>query len=211
MKKSLDSWLGRSVGELSIIVVGVLLALAADAAWEARGERQLEAALLQDLVDEFRLNAEELQADLDANTRTLQAMELYFTALEEGALPEDSLEALLVRSGGQFRFDPEAGTLSSLIASGQLRLISDRALRGDLAAWLNRVDEARRTFETQRDFAIALVVAESNGDNAPPHFMPAIRTLRLSGRGTIVRDQSRLLEDTEALVARLEQLVAAGR
>ncbi len=55
----MDSPVKKLRGTLSgliVIVAGVLLALAADAAWAERGDRIREQELLADLLSEFREN-----------------------------------------------------------------------------------------------------------------------------------------------------------
>ena len=53
-----------SVGEFSLIVVGVLVALLAESRWSERQYRQVEQQILVDAAIEFRQNIEILVADI---------------------------------------------------------------------------------------------------------------------------------------------------
>lgn len=50
MEKQERSRLGRLTGEMVVIVVSILLALAADAAWDSRGDRSRERGYLNGLA-----------------------------------------------------------------------------------------------------------------------------------------------------------------
>ena len=60
----------RSLSGLAVIVLGVLLALWAEAAWAERGSRLREREVVSDLLAEFRGNEVLLRADIENNTRT---------------------------------------------------------------------------------------------------------------------------------------------
>ena len=136
----------RSLSGLAIIVLGVLLALWAEAAWAERGGRLREREVVSDLLAEFRGNEVLLRADIENNTRTKKAGADWADALLGAtALPPDSVTALWLLSQDWARFDPISGVLLSLVDGGSLNLIQDDELRQALAGWEGRADEARFT------------------------------------------------------------------
>jgi len=136
----------RSLSGLAVIVLGVLLALWAEAAWAERGSRLREREVVSDLLAEFRGNEVLLRADIENNPRTKEAGADWAAALLGAtALPPDSVTALWLLSQDWSRFDPVSGVLLSLVDGGSLNLIQDDELRQALAGWEGRADEARNT------------------------------------------------------------------
>ena len=98
-----------------MIVVGVLLALAGDAAWAERSERAREQGIIADLLDEFRENESRLANDIATNTRARVAGAAWFEAMAgEVAVSPDSLAALYFSSQATARFDPITGAETNL-------------------------------------------------------------------------------------------------
>jgi hypothetical protein len=131
---------------MAVIVVGVLLALAADSVWEERGNRIAEQRVLEDLLDEFRENDARLVADMETNRRATSAGAGWAAVmLGKDTVSTDSLAALYVAAHGAARFDPVTGALRSLLDAGELHLIRDADLRRALAGWPDRAEEVRNT------------------------------------------------------------------
>ena len=159
----------RLMAELSVIVVGVLIALGAEAGWSARSDRAREREILHDLSEEFAQNARILQSDIEANQLALEAGLLWEAAmLGERETSRDSLVQLFVASRIGARFDPVTGVLQSVLMSGDLPIIRNTELRQALAGWPDRAEEARSTSEdvnTQRsNWASFLATLEPGGD-----------------------------------------------
>jgi len=132
-----------------VIVVGVLLALASDAAWADRGDRIREQELLTDLLEEFDENASILAADIAQNDRAIAAGAAWSqAALGEVVIPYDSVQSLLLGAMNDARFDPVTGALRSVVDGGELGVIRNTHLRRALAGWGDRALEARLTSDS---------------------------------------------------------------
>ena len=189
-----------------VIVAGVLIALSAEAWWEDRSDREIEAEILADLLEDFRASRDVLLTDIERNEGSLEASRgiLDYRATE---LPADSLATLTWRSWGTSRFDPVAGVLTSIVSSGQVNLIEDAELRRDLASWLNNVEEARLTFQAvDRHFAISKALHfQFQYDGSPKEQIYLAGPI---GRmEAVLRRQRAVLAHTERLIANLGQLV----
>jgi CRP-like cAMP-binding protein len=149
----------RAVTELAVIVVGVLIALTADAWYERRSDRELESALIRDLLVEFRANEEALRNDIRANETSYAAAEaateLFARPLTD--LVMDSLASLRQTFGALPRYDPGTGVLSGIIGGGQLALIDDGVLRGELAGWMDQVEALKLNYEGLTSTALVFV------------------------------------------------------
>lgn len=136
----------RGITELFVIVLGVLLALWADAALAERRDRGRETALLEDLRDEFALNEGRLLADIAQSEKSVTAAVLWGEAMRgEIEIGVDSLSNLWYGSLNWARFDPLTGALLSVIDGGELGLIRNTELRQALAGWSDAAEEARLT------------------------------------------------------------------
>lgn len=135
----------RLFGEFLVIVVGVLVALAADAWWEGQVEARYELDVLADLRNEFSQNQKQLLADIAMNDSILAA----YTELANmpGEVWRDLGAASLVTRFGQgwrtpARFDAKTGVVRGLIDGGELTVVSNRELRQLIAAWPDLLAEA---------------------------------------------------------------------
>ena len=127
----------RFVTEAAVIVVSILLAFGVDAWWDGRLEREEERLVLERLHDEFAADLDQLVLKQSGHIGVRDAaLGLLATTgrTSDSFEVEDVANQLFVVSANP-TFDPASGALSSLIASGQLSLVSDRALRSQLAAW----------------------------------------------------------------------------
>ena len=129
-------WL-RVFVEGVVIVGSILLAFGIDAWWDGRQERAAEAELLVRLDDEFRENQAAIAAVLTENQRFGEAA-LTIGGMQPDvmrSLSTDSLSSLLQKIGPLGIFHPGEAELSSMIQSGENRLLRDRELRVALSRW----------------------------------------------------------------------------
>ena len=129
--------------EAVAIVASILLAFAIDAWWEDRKEVDLERRLLTALLVEFEQNGEMLrQAREEYERRYLDAVRiLEFMGGEPAEIDEAEFERLVGSLLWRRTFHLESGVHDGLLASGELSLIRDEALRNRLAAWPSYVAE----------------------------------------------------------------------
>lgn len=148
-KESTAARARRGFAELAIIIVGVLIALAAESAWQDRKDRAREEELLVDLLEEFRENLAILEDDIAVNAAAKEAADEWSDTIKSGAVKEpQELASLVIRSLDTARFDPATGVLQGIISSGELSLIQNDVLRAELAGWVTRADEANLTGQT---------------------------------------------------------------
>ena len=146
--------------EFLVVVSGVLVALALNAWWAGRVTDARERVVLEDLYADFLTNRAELQrvqhAHADHQRRFVQFEAL--TEAEAAALPPDSARALYASLLQPDTFDPVRGSTDALVASGDLGILRDPALRSDLTAFLGLVDDARE----EQDVLVDAVVTSAN-------------------------------------------------
>ena len=127
---------GRAVGELLLIVVGILIAFQLE---EWRAARQLaaeEAQVLQSIDADLERTLARIDTVRGFQGRTIEAKRaLLRIAVGEEPLPaHDSLAVLVTWAGTWWRLEPVMETYDALVGAGELHLVRDRELRGELAA-----------------------------------------------------------------------------
>lgn len=134
----------RLLVEGAAIVMSILLAFAIDAWWDNRHERVEEQRILESLKAEFLSNAELIPRYIERHRKSadytwalLDAMK----AAEPGSTiryPSAKFLHVLEHSST----DPQRGALDAILQSGELRYITNPAIRERLAAWPRLVVDA---------------------------------------------------------------------
>lgn len=127
---------------MAVIVLGIAVALGADAWWENRQERAYEQMALRQLSTEFADNAAQLDSVI-GHHRSLEKALVALVELEadDASVTTDSLRVLLTHLDNWWTFNPQSGALGALLSSGGLRSIRSDALRVELAGWPGRLDD----------------------------------------------------------------------
>jgi hypothetical protein len=119
-----------------VIVLGIGIALGAEAWWSEVQDREQEQVALRHLAYDFRKNAARFDTTVAWHRGTRDAMLVLMESLTAGqVLESDSLRSLVRKITDWWTFDPNDGALESLLYSGQFALIQDDSLRLELAAW----------------------------------------------------------------------------
>jgi hypothetical protein len=126
-----------AVGEILLVVIGILIALQIDTWNEERKDRRTEREIVENLKREFLANQVELDSTLgvvaknrDAN---LRLMALFGKPAQ--ALERVNMDSLIYYSVEYHRFIPTQNALSDLLQSGRLQLITNQALKDALYDW----------------------------------------------------------------------------
>ena len=122
-----------AIGEIILVMVGILLALQVNNWNEQRIEKQQESAILSQLLLEFKSNLEQLDQKINSKNETINsALQLFkYIDLEE-LRNKDSVDYHLARTIPFTTFDP---IVNNLAISGELRLIKNDSLKQKLTYW----------------------------------------------------------------------------
>jgi hypothetical protein len=162
--------------EFAVIVAGVLCALAAQAWWEGREQREREATYLRQLLADTRVNgarvAEAVAVDSLAALSAARAADALTSTGPPP--PPDSLVRWISMAGVGSDLQTVAGSYRAVVGSGELRLIRSDSLRAALAAYASFLEN-----ETERQRQFRMLVSEAAGDMAAA--MPFMRRVFLDG------------------------------
>lgn len=141
-------WSGKLrwfAAEITVVVAGVLIALALNSWWQARQDTRAEQRLIAGLLDEFSANQPKLTTirafheDLKGTARAL----LTISAAPRPDIPADSIDQLLANVTWWASYTTlESTVLDAAIQDGRLALLQTDSLRRLLAAWRSEVQSA---------------------------------------------------------------------
>lgn len=145
----------RLVAEFAVIVVGVFVALTADAAWDSREE----GVRLDDYLERFQVDLQASREDLREAIRRDSVVRASALSFELGlnAVPRASAEDLDEWLGGvsfPSLYAPRVGTFQAMIQSGDLYLIEDSAIHSAILAYLSEVDRFDRLYPEHKVVAL---------------------------------------------------------
>ncbi len=146
-KNKVASYFRYAIGEILLVVVGILIALQVNNWNEQQKLKASERLVLKSLLKEFEYNQEILEKTITINKNNLiAAQELgKYTGPHLQQTDEKKLSQLMV---GTFKYMvnylPSLGTLFDIINSGKLSLISNQGLRSNLAAFEAEMDNVHR-------------------------------------------------------------------
>lgn len=150
-----------AIGEIVLIMVGILLALQVNAWWDNRMAREEEQDILLALQDEFLANKNELNHILNV----FDVKESHFARLQK--LSEDQIltlnnqeiDQLMVSLTSRRTFDPIRGTVDALISAGRLDLIRNLELQRAITSFQRTFEEAEEETAYIQDFYLKLKYA----------------------------------------------------
>lgn len=136
----MGKYLKYAIGEILLVVIGILIALQINNWNNYRVDRQNEKQLLSNLRQEFKTNLEELKFDHQINTKCLNALYNFLQSDKTKFTPNeiDSLNGLFTTFAS---FDARIGIISETISSGKLDLIQNDSLKNKLSQWSGELND----------------------------------------------------------------------
>jgi hypothetical protein len=134
---SLRKYLVYAIGEITLVVIGILIALQINN-WNIDRVNSIEEALILDgLHEEMTRYFQTLEGMQRLHAEMLSGMEAILISIEEGRWASDkwSIDAAIARTLFPPTSDLGSGVRDALVQSGRLELIRDVGLREKLAWW----------------------------------------------------------------------------
>jgi hypothetical protein len=135
----------RAIRDVALIVAGVLIALAANAWWQARADQARARVYVTQLLADVRANELELRSAFQLDSTTAVGMQRLLNALDRvPAPPRDSLREWMQRPPVFYSNPrPHLGTVNALMETGEIRLFRDERLRSAVIAYASAMEEER--------------------------------------------------------------------
>jgi len=132
-----------AVGEIVLVVIGILIALSINNWNEYRKERIEEQKILQNILFDFEKAAKELKELIEIREQQVVAFKKIYEFIETGTISsnENEVEKLLWLEAQALTYNSQTGTLDMLINSGKINIITNDELKNEMISWPSMVDD----------------------------------------------------------------------
>lgn len=160
-RKKIGRYLLYAVGEIVLIVIGILIALAINNWNQGRLASEKEEFYLRGLQTEFERSKVKLENLIKVNRLNYEESIKIARFISENELPEeDELSQILFSSfSSEIAYNPNNSLLNELINSGNLGVISSEELRKALTSWESYIQSIHRqeaSLREQRELVVDL-------------------------------------------------------
>lgn len=133
----------QAAGEAFLLLLGVLLALGAQAWWEARVERDTTDDYVANLLVEVRENQLDLQRTLETYENSIKASTALIQGIQNGEFEgaSTSLQEHLLGLANFSDFRPAISALENLLGAGGLALLESTELQLAVSKYAQKVDD----------------------------------------------------------------------
>lgn len=143
-EKKFGNYLLYAIGEITLVVIGILIALAINNNNEYKITRKKEQTYLHGLRSEFQTSRTKLQELIRVNKNNYEGAKKIVEYISDKMPPptEQQFSELLFHTFAfDIAFNPNNSLLSEMVHSGSLKDISNIELRKRLANWLSTLDD----------------------------------------------------------------------
>ena len=151
-------YLVYAVGEIALVMVGILLALQVNNWNEARKDKKKEAAFLNQIHNEFTDNKAQFERLRALHSKSLKSCDWMLENQPFTSVSIDSLRYHTLWSRVSYTFDPSYSSIESLVNSGAIDLIRDVDLRNALIGWKDLMVDYLEEEKEMREFTTAHVI-----------------------------------------------------
>lgn len=143
-----------AIGEIVLVVIGILIALKINNWNENRKELVIEQKILKELQSDFLYNKNELEKNIAKATLLAYNCDslLALISSPKQEISLDQFSKYTWKLGGYSTFNPSNGALVNLISSGNLNIIKQDSLRMHLARWSGILEDVKEDEKRLIDF-----------------------------------------------------------
>jgi len=154
INKRFKDYLLYALGEIVLVMIGILLALQVDTWNQNRIDRDTEREAIISLLEEFRLNKERIERKQEKRRLALSNLDIFLEKASTGNASDSLLQ--VTHSSDLFPgiTNPSFGIIKSLVSSGEINLIRNDSLRYLLADWEDQTENLRENEEILWEFTV---------------------------------------------------------
>lgn len=143
-----------AIGEIVLVVIGILIALQVNNWNELRKNRNKEVNILKELHKDFKNNLEEFIPIKEKQIRTLKNGQIVLRNIKSLNMPQsrDSVYKYATGMFGGYPYNPSNGAVESLISTGDISLIQNDTLRNYLVSWKDVLSNYSTHINIDREF-----------------------------------------------------------
>ena len=149
-----------AIGEIVLVVIGILIALQINNWKEENSNRALEKQMMSNLNSEFRNNLNKIQESIIQYKQTEDAIRFLMSKMQASSdeLKQHNIDSLLANAVDVFDYRPTQNTLTEILSSGNLKLISNDSIKYNLLQWSAELNEINEAWLTLDDFNQHMVI-----------------------------------------------------
>jgi hypothetical protein len=153
-------YLRYAIGEIILVVIGILIALQVNNLNEQRKEKKEELKILKILKTEYSYNRTELDRSIGKAERMKEHSDTLLKIFAGKMDKKDfnTIQHLMLRLGAYPTFDPSNGALNDLIGSGKLKVIRNDSLRFRLSQWSGMLQDVKEDEERLMGFGDQYII-----------------------------------------------------
>jgi hypothetical protein len=191
-----------AIGEIVLVVIGILIALSINNWNEERKIRMAEQNILQNLRAELILNIQNIETNISyhelAHKCSIELLNLFGTDIS--AIPSTALDTLLFNSESVYTFEVRNGYIKSIISSGNLDYLRNEKLKSMLTSFEGEIINGLEEFDVVKNIIINRLWPGIDGKISSSNRVIADGDYKDFPKGTYTSDytwffRSRLIED----------------
>jgi hypothetical protein len=146
-------YLKYAIGEIILVVIGILLALQINSWNQHRIENKQEKEVLSSLKEEFQYNFDELEESILINKKVTQSCVKLTELIRTDSINKmpEVVDKLLVNVGGFNSFDARIGISGEVVNSGKLQILKNDEIRAQLGNWLKILSDCEEDIHFRSD------------------------------------------------------------
>ena len=156
-----SKYLLYAIGEIMLVVIGILIALQINNWNTNRKNSQFEQSILVDIELEIAANIDRLKETIDRHEQSHEATQEFIRIFEDShklsQATDSTVNALLLTMDFNQTYDPTSGIVESIISSGQINYLKNKELKYLLASiddLTEDANESTKAIEAQRPFLL---------------------------------------------------------
>jgi len=145
MENKTGKYLKYAIGEIILVMVGILLALQVNTWNDNKKNTKQEREILRQLKTEYTSNLEQIKSKISLRNDVIKSCIRLLTYIHDRPenVTTDSVDYHLSRVIMRPTFDPQLGVSNELINSGNLYLLSSSKLRNSISSYPSFLEELR--------------------------------------------------------------------
>jgi hypothetical protein len=147
-----SKYLIYAIGEIVLVMIGILLALQVNNWNEQRIQQKLEADFLQKVHQEFKKNQDQLSFVLNMHQKSFESCDFILKNYDNKQIPKDSMRKHLQQYKYSYTYNPSSSSVDALVNSGNLNIISNKELSNILIEWNEMVNDYEEEEIINRNF-----------------------------------------------------------
>jgi len=168
MENKTGKYLKYAIGEIVLVVIGILIALQINTWNEERKTNMVRLGLLENLKEEFLYNKTELDRVMKLNqSNALSALEITKIVHPQEIIIDEEQCGRLIRKSliAEVQYRPSSGALAEILSAGQLSIFESDQLKIALASWDGAMTKIRFQEQEHQNFRLkALDMVHEKGN-----------------------------------------------